>query len=741
MADNSKSNDQLLQELEQLRQRIGELEALEQGHVATLKATRAEKRLEGLNRLNEDLLSPGSIAEKMKCITDGLAKLLNADFARIWLTKLGDRCELDCRHAKVSEGPHLCRDRSRCLHLVASSGRYTHLDGSHTRVPFGAYKIGRVASAEDPGFLTNDVAHDPRVHNHDWARKLGLVSFAGYRLLSQTESPIGVLAIFSQQALTPDDETLLQTVAHSASQVVIASQSTESLRESEEKYRTLVEGSLQGVIIGQANPTRLSFVNPPMGTLTGFAQDELLAMDQAQLMELLHPGDRERFFKELARRMSGEDVAARDEYRILKSDGSTVWVQTYTTNITFGGDKAIMAAFVDDTERKMAEQDKAKLEEQYRHSQKMEAVGRLAGGVAHDFNNVLCSITGNASLVLTDLSADDPLHERIEGISKAAERAADLTRQLLAFSRKQVIEPKVIDLSQMVESLHTMLVRLIGEDVILKTVPQERLGRVRVDPGQIEQIVLNLAINARDAMPTGGDLLIETADVTLEDDYCEMHTNARPGPYVMLAVSDTGHGMSAEIRDKIFEPFFTTKELGQGTGLGLATVFGIVEQNGGRIEVYSEPGQGSTFKVYFPRVGESAEPLDRPQGAQIPGGSETVLVVEDDKMVRRLAQMLLEHLGYQVLSAGSGAEAIALAQQHETPIHLLLTDVVMPRINGRELAESLTGLQPGLKVIFTSGYTHNVIAQQGVLDEGVQFIAKPYTLGTLATKVRQVLDS
>jgi CheY-like chemotaxis protein len=343
-------------------------------------------------------------------------------------------------------------------------------------------------------------------------------------------------------------------------------------------------------------------------------------------------------------------------------------------------------------------------------------------------------------MALEGLSAADPLRLSITEINEAAERAADLTQQLLAFSRKQVIAPKVINLSHLIEGLHSMLTRLIGEDIILKTVPQKRLGRVRADPNQIEQIVLNLAVNARDAMPAGGGLTIETADVTFDDEYCDAHADAKPGDYVMVAVSDTGNGMSAEVREKIFEPFFTTKELGQGTGLGLATVYGIVKQNSGMIEVYSEQGKGSSFKVYFPRVLEKASALKRSTVLKDCGGTETVLVVEDEKMVRELAVRLLQRLGYKVLVAGCGSEAIALAQQYDGPIDLLFTDVVMPHMNGGELATKLTELRPALKVIFTSGHPRNFIGSHGVLDKDVQFIPKPYSPDQLAARVRQVLD-
>ncbi len=467
---------------------------------------------------------------------------------------------------------------------------------------------------------------------------------------------------------------------------------------------------------------------------------QLLPLDRVEACIL----DRERIHAALVDLLE-KNKPYQHDYEILTEDkGEARIISSRAERIDdeHGNPVLVLGTIQDITARIQAEEEKSLLEEQLHQAMKMEAIGRLAGGVAHDFNNVLCAITGNANLVLEDLSTADPLREKIEEITKAADRATDLTRQLLAFSRKQVIEPKVIDLGQLVENLHSMLARLISEDIILRTVPRKHPGRVRVDPVQIEQIVLNLAINARDAMPDGGEMLIETADVMLDEDYCKHHAKATPGAYVMLGVSDTGCGMSDEVREKIFEPFFTTKQLGQGTGLGLATVFGIVEQNGGMIDVQSEPGKGTSFKVYFPLLLDKAETLTHPDAAKPGpiGGNEIILVVEDEEMVRTLAVKLLQRRGYKVLAGSSGADAIAVAAQHDGPIDLLLTDVIMPHMNGRELAKKFAELRPGIKVLYTSGYSQDVIAHQGVLDEDLQFIEKPYSPDSLAARVREVLD-
>jgi PAS domain S-box-containing protein len=381
------------------------------------------------------------------------------------------------------------------------------------------------------------------------------------------------------------------------------------------------------------------------------------------------------------------------------------------------------------------------VEAQLQHAMKMEAVGRLAGGVAHDFNNLLTGVLGNLSLALMDLDPQHPVRGYLDEASRAAENAAALVRQLLAFSRKQIVEPRVFDLNELLANTPRLLERLIGEDVELRVFPLPGPAHVKADPGQIEQVLVNLSVNARDAMPRGGRLTIETSVVALDAEYCKRHLEARPGPYVMLAASDNGVGISEEVRPRLFEPFFTTKPAGRGTGLGLATAYGIIKQAGGSIEVYSEVGHGTTFKIYLPQVDETAAAQAASLGeGELSRGSETVMIVEDDQIVRGVARAALERLGYRVLQASNGAEALRLADQTPGRIDLLMTDVVMPGMNGRELAERLQTLRPDLKVLFASGYTENVVVHHGVVEAGVHFLAKPYVPSGLARKVRQVLD-
>jgi CheY-like chemotaxis protein/two-component sensor histidine kinase len=372
----------------------------------------------------------------------------------------------------------------------------------------------------------------------------------------------------------------------------------------------------------------------------------------------------------------------------------------------------------------------------------MEAVGQLAGGVAHDFNNLLTVITGYSDLMLRRLDNESPFRSSLEEIKKAGERAASLTRQLLAFSRKQVLQPKVLQLNAIVADVDKMLRRLIGEDIDSLTLLEPSLGRIMADPGQIEQVILNLAVNARDAMPTGGKITIETANIFLNEEYARKHVAVQSGWYVMLAVSDTGCGIDAETQVRMFEPFFTTKEQGKGTGLGLSTVYGIVKQSGGNIRVYSELGKGTTIKIYLPRIDEVIESNEAHGApAELPQGRETVLVTEDEEQVRQMIRMILEMNGYHVLETGGGEEALAIYKEHEGQIDLVMTDVVMPQMSGRELAQSLEVLHPGIKVLYMSGYTDDAIVRHGLLDHEIAFLQKPFTPDALMRKVREVLDA
>ena len=520
------------------------------------------------------LTQGGGVRAMLQLCAEALVRHLDVALARVWT--------LD--------------DAGEVLELQASAGMYTHIDGAHSRVPLGRYKIGVIARDRRPQ-LTNQVVGDPQIHDQEWVRREGLVAFAGYPLVVH-DRVLGVMAMFARHALS-------------------------------------------------------EFVPKALGSVA--------------------------------------------------------------SAVTVG------------IERKRAEEALRRSEEQLRQAQKMEAVGRLAGGIAHDFNNLLTVITSYGDLLLEDLAPDDSRRDDVEQIRKAAEGAAALTRQLLAFSRQQVLEPKVLDLGAIVAGTEKLLRRLIGADVQLATSLASDLGAVKADPGQLEQIIINLAVNARDAMPGGGRLTIEAANME--------EVEGRPGRWVMLAVSDTGIGMDEQTKARIFEPFFTTKESGKGTGLGLATVYGIVKQAGGFIWVDSEPGRGTSFEVYLPRVDEPAAPaITRPALAEPGRGTETVLLVEDAPAVRLVTRQVLERYGYTVLEAPTGDMALRLAAKHHGPIQLLLTDVVMPGLSGRQLAGQLSQLRSEMKVLYVSGYADPV-------EPGVAYLQKPFAPEALARRVRDVLDA
>ena len=507
------------------------------------------------------------------------------------------------------------------------------------------------------------------------------------------------------------------------------------LRKSEEKYRRIFENAIEGLFQTSFDGVFVS-INPAMVRILGYdSSDEVMqSVSDIRNQLYVHPEDRDEILSQIAEK----GIVIDKEIQIYHKDKSVILL---SLSLRLARDNAgnplnIQGFATDITQHK-------NLEEQLLQSQKLEAVGKLTGGIAHDFNNLLTVMTGHCDLVLKRFSLVDTSYQNLCEIRKAGDRAISLTRQLLAFSRKQVMQPVVINLNELIITSDKMLCRLIGEDVEYVTLPANDLWSTKADPGQIEQVITNLVVNARDAMKDGGRITVETANVTLDEDYCNMHIDAVPGEYVMISVSDTGCGIPKQSLDKIFDPFFTTKEKENGTGLGLSTVYGIVKQSGGSVYVYSEVGLGSVFKIYLPRVVQAGETVVSPPEVKLASfqGTETILVVEDEDMLRDLVKELAEEEGYKILIANDGEDALAVVNSYTEPIHLLLTDVVMPKMSGKELADLLSVQRPTTKILFMSGYTDETIGHHGILDEGINYINKPFSSESLLMKIREVLDT
>jgi two-component system, cell cycle sensor histidine kinase and response regulator CckA len=502
----------------------------------------------------------------------------------------------------------------------------------------------------------------------------------------------------------------------------------EALRQSEERYRTLFESNPQPMWVYDIDTCAFLAVNQAAVRYYGYSPAEFFAMTIADIRPADDLPRLQEYLNDIEAGASGAAL-----WRHLKKDGSAIDVEIIWHEIIFDGHRARLVLATDITERKF-------LEDQLRQAQKMEAIGRLAGGVAHDFNNLLTAIIGYSQLMMARIGEDSQMRKELEEIYKAGTRAASLTSQLLAFSRKQVIQPVSLNLNAIVVDMGKMLRRLIGEDIELQFALADDLDCIKADAGQMQQVVMNLAVNARDAMPTGGRLTIATLNINLDEAFIRKRPTVAPGAYVVLRVSDTGSGIDEDIQSRVFEPFFTTKEMGKGTGLGLSTIHGIITQSGGHVWFESEPGRGTTFEIYLPRIGEREEQRQTPGStAEALHGTETVLLVEDEEAVRRLACSILEANGYTVLEAPSCDEALAMARAHQGSLDLLVTDVVMPQMSGRELAEQLTQRRPEIKVLFISGYTDDAIVRTGALESGIAFLQKPFVPDAFARKVREVL--
>lgn len=577
--------------------------------------------------------------------------------------------------------------------------------------------------------------HDARFYESMWETILGGQVWQGEVINRRKDGRVYT----ESQTITPvrDDEGKITHFIAIKQDITEKKLAEQSLYESERRFseiaefnQAIIQASTLGIATYDGESGQCLSCNRAIAESIGGTADQILKQSFREIESWKISG-----FLKTAEEVLATGIPQQRDVQFLTSFGKNVLLDCILIPFAAKGRSNLLLMFNDITERKQIEQ-------QLRQAQKMEAVGQLAGGIAHDFNNLLGVIIGYSDLLLERLDPIHPMHRDVEQIKQAGDRAARLTRQLLAFSRKQVLQPRVLDLNTVLTGTEKLLRRLIGEDVELRVVPGARLGRVKTDPGQLEQIIMNLAVNARDAMQDGGTLTIETMNIELDQSYAFRHPPLHPGPYVLLAITDTGCGMSAETQAHIFEPFFTTKGAGKGTGLGLSIVYGIVKQSGGYIWVYSEPEKGTTFKIYLPVVDELVEPGElHKEVKRTKAVTETILIAEDDAGVRMLTQRSLQEAGYTVLDAASPADAADISEHHQGPIHLMVTDVVMPKMSGRELANHLSSKRPEMKVLYVSGYADDAIVHHGVLDPGVAFLPKPFSPRALTRKVAEVLES
>lgn len=607
---------------------------------------------------------------------------------------------------------------------------FARMIGQPAEALVGDYFVNWLAEPERAGFLTHhralvDSASRPSMD-------ATLVVSDGTR--SPVRLDLGWLAPAAGDSAQLADEFLVAVVEESAARMA-----ERPLTWREEQYRLLVDNS-QDVLFTLEHDGVIQFASQSWKDWLGHEPHDVVGRNMS---DFVHADDRLLWEAALSRAFETGERQIGLEYRMLHADGSTRWYLTHLAparRSSPGWAAACVGNARDISERKRSEAENRRLQDQLHQASKMEAIGRLAGGVAHDFSNLLTSITCNVSMALMDLTPEHPLAAMLREVKQAADSAADLTRHLLAFSRKQVLEPKVVRLDSLVLQLQKMLSRLIGEDIALETRHTGELYSIKADPRQIEQILVNLIVNARDAMPGGGRILVETSNVELTDDQGREHADVGPGSYVVLQVTDTGQGMNEEVKRHLFEPFFTTKPRGRGTGFGLATIYGIVRQGGGAIEVDSVEGRGTVVRILWPRT---HEPLDissqEPGPTGLEQGTETILLVEDEALVRKLGTRILTRLGYKVLSAGNADEALAIVDSNATGIDLLFTDVIMPGMSGRDLAEQIRARNPSIRVLYTSGYTENVMLERGLVEHGVSYLSKPYRPQALARVVREAL--
>ncbi len=713
---------------------------------AGLRSNASLKWHRGLNKIYDDILRTDDLYQRLCIITQGIVDTFGADFCRIWIIKPGDICDEGCIHAREARAMHPCQDNSRCLHLAASSGRYTSIQGTHKRVPFGYYKIGRIASGLEKKFLTNSVTTDSRVHNHKWAESLGLKAFAGYQLRDSIGDTIGVLALFSKHSISQDEYAILENVANTTGYIIQAGLSTERLTKEIEERRRLQnffrqisaeqKTILQNVNLGIVREQNgyIVWSNDPLGKIMGCRSQDIIGHP---IETLFQPGDEVSGILDELRSMARYGLGDSKEILINNRFGKKLWCRLSVSLIDFEDvRKGSIWILEDITQAKKAEIERKEIKKQLLQAQKMEALGTLAGGTAHEFNNLLQAISSYTSW-LQNNNRDPKFSKYLSRIQTSVKNAAGLTKSLLSFARtndgkKTAVFPKTI-----VKEISILIRHSVDRKITVDVKLPDDLWPIMANAQKIHQALLNLCLNARDAMPDGGHLLIEATNVTWPDGSGPSSIILPPGKYVLFRVKDTGCGIPQELRQHVFEPFFTTKETGKGTGLGLAVVYGIVKAHKGAVYFDSEPGMGSCFQFFIPATEISISGFKRTK--QQVKGEGTILLIDDERDVRESLKKIIEMLCYRVLVAEDGQEGLEMYVAGRDEIDLIILDMIMPKLNGSEVLHRLHAMGSQTPVILLTGHMTEADMYNFLSLRPRKILEKPTDLPRLAETIHEIL--